>query len=169
MKFAVVGCPRCGALRVVEEGRKGAQCPRCAHRIDLRVARRHFESKDVEEARAYMGAANRGAAHRRAGAIGSADPGTLAPVAASPGAARTQELRRIGRSLGAARGPSGRLRSILRKGFEAFGQLTPEDLDIVARAGELNETGQELAQAAVDQGLAARGPGGELVPLRDGR
>lgn len=169
MKFAVVGCPRCGSLRVAEQGRKGAQCPRCSHRIDLSAARRHFQSDSAEEARRFIGAANRRDAERRGGrgrvpATRTADLGTPAPADA-----RSAELRRIGQGLGATRGPAGRLRAILRKGFEAFGHLTAADLDAIARAGELDESGEELAEAAVDQGLAARGPGGALIPLREGK
>jgi hypothetical protein len=88
--------------------------------------------------------------------------------AGRPDNAHARELRRIGESLGAARGPAGRLRLILRKGFAAFGHLSDGDLDAIARAGEIEETGSALAQAALDQGLAARGPNGALIPFRDG-
>lgn len=169
MTFAVVGCTRCGSLRVVEEGRKSAQCPRCSHRIDLTVARRHFQTSSAEEARLYLGAANREGAKRRGGRGRLPETTPLDLGAPAPQDARSVELRRIGQSLGAARGPGGRLRAILRKGFEAFGQLTADDLDAIARAGELEESGQELAEAALDQGLAGRGPGGALIPLREGK
>jgi hypothetical protein len=153
---------------VVEGLRKSAQCARCPHRIDLSAARRHFTSLSAEEARAFIGAANRKAVEgRRRGGGAPAAAGELAP--AGPTDPRAQELRRIGEGLGAARGPAGRLRAILRKGFEAFGELTPEDLDEIARAGDLEESGEELAEAAVDQGLAARGRGGSLIPLREGK
>ncbi len=166
MKYAVVGCPRCGALRVVELGRKSAQCARCPNRIDLSHARRHFTSPSAEEARAYIGVANRGAAGGRREPTSAVPDSDLR--AGRPDNAHARELRRIGESLGAARGPAGRLRLILRKGFSAFGHLTEADLDAIVRAGEVAETGSELAEAALDQGLAARGPNGVLIPLRDG-
>lgn len=167
MTYAVVGCPRCGSLRIVEGKRKTALCARCPHRIDLATARRHFTSASAAEARAFLGAANRDAAsgrRARGGTVGDAD---LRPVPARD--TRARELRRIGASVGAARGPAGRLRAVLRKGFEAFAELSEADLDAIARAGEFEQSGEELAEAAVELGLAARGAGGALVPLREGK
>ena len=43
-----------------------------------------------------------------------------------------------------------------RLGFEAFGELTLEDLDRIAEQSELGVTGEELAESAVELGLAGR-------------
>ena len=153
MRFRVVSCPHCSAERIVDDVQKSGACPRCGARIELATARVHFESATQEEARAFMG--------RKAGAQAKAVP--------APADSRGRELRKIAESLGAASSPGNRLRLILRRGFEAFGELSVADLDKIARMAGLEETGADLAAQADELGLAARGTGGRLVPLREGR
>lgn len=164
VRFAVVACPRCGGRRVVEEGRKTAQCPRCANRIDLARARPQFTADSVEEARAFIGES----ASRAAGSLKGFREDVRARTRGRL-SAHDRELRKIAEASLAATNRANRLRAILRRSFEAFGELTVEDLEKIATYSGLGESGEDLAQDVVDLGLAGRGERGELLPLREGR
>jgi hypothetical protein len=162
-EFLVVGCSRCQTRRVVARGPKTASCPRCGARIDLERARVLFAADAIEKAQAYLGEA----AAREAGDL----RGYKADVAAAPApaAGRRKELRAIATSVGAATGRANQLKVILRRGFEAFGELAVEDLERIAKQAGMDASGAQLADDAVDLGLAGRTKTGALVPLREGR
>jgi len=122
-----------------------------------------FSSRSVEEAQAFLGEA----AAREAGDLS----GYRREVRASkaPLDERAKELRAIASSVGAATGRANQLKLILRRGFEAFGELRVEDLDKIAREAGFDESGEDLARSAVEFGLAGRTASGALVPLREGR
>jgi hypothetical protein len=145
---------------VAEEGRKTAGCQRCGATIDLRAHPPLFASQSLDEVRVYLG--ERGAAE-----AGAPSPGRPAPAAAA--SERAREIARIAAALPKASGRANQIRLVLRRGFEAFGELTPADLDAVAAQADLGLTGQELGDGAVELGLAARSANGALVPLREGR
>jgi len=163
LQFVVVGCPRCGALRVTEEGRKSAACPRCGAKVDLAHAPPLFASESLEAAQLFMGehAAKKGGGAPRADLTATARV-TKAGERAKGRAAIAQALQR-------ATGRANQLKLILRRGFEAFGEVTVEDLDAIARGAEIGASGEELAEQAVELALAGRSDRGTLVPLREGR
>jgi hypothetical protein len=158
-RFTVHACPRCKGRRSVEEGRKTAQCPRCGAVIDVRAGTPLFGPASLEDVQAFLG----GLAAREANA---APPG---PAPAPARSERERERARIALALGGASGRANQLKLLLRRGFEACGELTAEDLDSIARQSDLGLTGEELADGAVELGLAGRSPAGSLVPLREGR
>ncbi len=82
---------------------------------------------------------------------------------------RARERAKIAEAVGHATGRANQLKLILRRGFEAFGEVTVEDLDAIARGADLEESGEELATQAVELALAGRSKKGALVPLREGR
>ena len=159
-RYMAIECPRCKARRVAEEGHKTASCHRCGRSIDLKAGAPLFASAHLDEVQAFLG--KLGA--QRAGA---APP--PAPAAASARTERERERARIAQALGAASGRANQIKLILRRGFEAFGELTQDDLDAIARQADLDVDGAELADSAVELGLAARSATGALVPLREGR
>lgn len=122
-----------------------------------------FSSRSVGEAQAFLGEA----AARDAGDLSGyrRDVGT----SKTPSDDRSRELRAIASSVGAATGRANQLKLILRRGFEAFGELRVEDLEKIAHEAGFDESGEDLAQSAVEFGLAGRTKSGALVPLREGR
>jgi hypothetical protein len=145
---------------VAEEGRKTASCQRCGRSIDLKAGTPLFASGHLEDVQAFLGRLSA----KEAGA--APPPPTPATFARTE---RDRERARIAQALGAASGRANQVKLILRRGFEAFGELTPEDLDAIARQADLDLDGAELAESAVELGLAARVASGALVPLREGR
>ncbi len=161
-RYLAIGCPRCRARRVAEQGRKTASCHRCGSTIDLRASTPLFASPHLEEVQAFLGqeAARASPAGGWFARVGAAE--------APPRGERERERARIAVALGAASGRANQLKLILRRGFEAFGEVTVEDLAAIARQAELDVTAEELALEAVDLGLAGRSASGALVPLREG-
>jgi hypothetical protein len=160
-KYLVVACPRCDRRRVVEAGRKSTTCPGCGRSIDLTHARALVESPSVEDAQTFLGAA-------AAKAAGESLPRGPLKGEAGPGAEHERVLRSIAASVGGASGRTNQLKLILRRGFEAFGELTDADLARICTLGEVPWSGPELAEAALEQGLCARSKNGALLPLREG-
>lgn len=158
--YMAVQCPRCKARRVAEEGRKTAQCQRCGATIDLKSVRALYSSAHVEDVQAFLGEL----AAKEAGAPSPGKPST-----AGARTERERERAKIAAAMGGASGRANQLKLMLRRGFEAFGELTPEDLASIASQADLDLTGEELADGAVELGLAGRSKDGALVPLRDGR
>ena len=155
-----VQCPKCKARRVAEQGRKTAQCQRCGATIDLKAGRPLFSSVSVEDVQAFLGE------------LAAKEAGAPPPTRAAPPSARSEREReraRIALAMGGASGRANQVKLLLRRGFEAFGELTAEDLDAIAAQADLEVTGEELADSAVELGLAGRSTRGTLVPLRDGR
>jgi len=62
----VVACPRCRRARVVEAGRKTAQCASCASPLELPHLRAYWTGDDPAEARHAAGLVNARLAHRDA-------------------------------------------------------------------------------------------------------
>jgi len=162
--YLVVACPRCGAMRVAEAERKTASCPRCGARIELSGFPPLLKSASLDEARAFIGSKGAKDAGR---ALAFAREVQAAARAPTP--AREKERARIAAAVGAASGRTNQLKLILRRGFEAFGEIAVEDLARICDLAELPWSGAELAEAALEQGLAARAKSGALVPLREGR
>ena len=159
-RYLAVQCARCKARRVAEEGRKTAQCSRCGSTMDLRSTSPLFASSTLEEVQAYLG--------ERA----AKDADAPSPTAGKAPAGRTEREReraKIAVALGGASGRANQVKLLLRRGFEAFGELTLEDLDAIASQSDLDVTGEDLAESAVELGLAGRSATGALVPLREGR
>ncbi len=159
-RYLAVECPRCKARRVAEEGRKTASCTRCGRSIDLRTVPALFASAHIEEVQAFLGM-------HAAKEAGAAPPPGEAPP--SPRSQRERERAAIAKALGAASGRANQIKLILRRGFEAFGEVTLDDLDAIAWQADLDVDGAELADSAVELGLAGRSAKGALVPLREGR
>lgn len=59
----VVACPRCRRAKVVEAGRKTAQCASCANGLELAHLRAYWSGDDPEEARHAAGLVNARLAH----------------------------------------------------------------------------------------------------------
>jgi hypothetical protein len=159
-RYMAVQCPRCRARRAAEEGRKTAQCQRCGSTIDLRAGPALFQAARIEDVQAFLG-------ELAAKEAGAPSPGGEAKAPART--ERERERARIAEAMGGASGRANQVKLVLRRGFEAFGELTPEDLDSIAAQAELDLTGEELAASAVELGLAGRLANGALVPLREGR
>jgi len=49
--YSVVGCPDCGALKVVEDRPDTTSCPRCGRRTTFEKLRRFYQGGDAETAR----------------------------------------------------------------------------------------------------------------------
>lgn len=161
-RYNVVACLRCTRRRLVEAGRKSATCTGCGASIDLARARALFESNSQEEAQAFLGAA-------AAKAEGHAPPRASVEGAGGLRGERERVLGAIASSVGAASGRTNQLKLILRRGFEAFGELGPKDLARICELAELPWSAAELTEAAFEQGLCARSEKGALIPLREGR
>jgi len=129
----------------------------------MAVARVLFSSGSLEEAQAFLGEA----AAKQAGELGRYRREAGPPAGKEEG--RSRELRRIAESVPSATGRLNQLKLILRKGFESFGELTPEDLTRIARDAGFDESGEAIAKEIVEHGLAGRTSKGALVPLREGR
>lgn len=161
-RYHVVACTRCQRRRLVEAGRKSTTCPGCGRPVDLARARPLFESDSLEQARDFLGAS-------AAKAEGASVPrGTLKGESA-PRGEHERVLGSIAASVGAASGRTNQMKLILRRAFQAFGQLAQDDLSRICTLAELPWSGEELAEAALEQGLCARSATGALIPLREGR
>jgi rubredoxin len=49
--YSVVGCPDCGALKIVEDRPETTSCPRCGRRSSFEKLRRFYRGGDAETAR----------------------------------------------------------------------------------------------------------------------
>jgi hypothetical protein len=58
--YIVVGCPKCGAVRVAPKGNKTTSCPTCGKRFKLGSAKVHFETDSQERARSAAALARAG-------------------------------------------------------------------------------------------------------------
>ncbi|HID74345.1 MAG TPA: DUF1922 domain-containing protein [Thermoplasmata archaeon] len=56
--YIVIGCSRCGAIRVATDGQRTAGCPRCGYRIVVSRARVFHRAADMWEAAAALGRVN---------------------------------------------------------------------------------------------------------------
>jgi len=65
--YAVIGCPRCSAVRVVREGQRTAGCPRCGYRIPLHKVRVFLRTPDPSQAVSALGELNQAMVARKAG------------------------------------------------------------------------------------------------------
>ncbi|MBI5001180.1 MAG: hypothetical protein HZB92_06625 [Euryarchaeota archaeon] len=58
--YLVVGCPKCGAVRVAARGVKTTSCPTCGKRFKVDSAAVHFETDSPERARSAAALARAG-------------------------------------------------------------------------------------------------------------
>jgi len=58
--YLVVGCPKCGAVRVAAKGIRTSSCPTCGKRFSLESAKVHFETDSMERARSAAALARAG-------------------------------------------------------------------------------------------------------------
>ncbi len=151
-------------MRVAEGPQRTASCPRCGARIELSRAPALLKTASLDEARAFIGSKSA----RDEGRL-AAFAGDLKGAPSPPPSPREKERARIAAAVGAASGRTNQLKLILRRGFEAFGEVADEDLARICDLAELPWSCAELAEAALDQGLAARSKKGALIPLREGR
>ena len=49
--YSVVGCPDCGALKLVADRPETTQCPRCGRRTKFKKLHKFFQSEDADAAR----------------------------------------------------------------------------------------------------------------------
>ncbi|MEW5937019.1 MAG: hypothetical protein AB1665_04265 [Candidatus Thermoplasmatota archaeon] len=129
--YIVVGCPGCGAVRVVKRGPSTAQCPRCGRRFKLGRALVHYECECMEDARAA-------AAHVRSGGAYNPSEG-MTPRSISP----IEEGVRIAKELSADG------KGFTREQFAAAAE-SEKALDILLESGEVFEKRPGLYLAVRD-------------------
>lgn len=61
--FSLIACPRCRRARLVEPGRKSAQCGSCGRTLELRELRAYWTGTDLSEGRHAAGLVNAKLAH----------------------------------------------------------------------------------------------------------
>lgn len=78
--YAVIACPRCRRARVVEAGRKTAQCGSCGRALALADLRAHHQGDQLEEARNAAGLLNARLAGREGEFLGALLPAPAKPA-----------------------------------------------------------------------------------------
>ncbi|MFA5861339.1 MAG: hypothetical protein WDA16_06545 [Candidatus Thermoplasmatota archaeon] len=111
--FSLIACTSCRRARLVEAGRKTAQCGACGRSIELGEARTYWTGADLEEGRHATGLLNAKLAHREDEFASSLlpqappptrhdDPYASAAAATRHSSSEKDRVDRLTRALGAA-------------------------------------------------------------------